>query len=529
AQAAQRALELWPEGDDEPGRLAALERLADCAQWSGSFADAVAARRTLAERIGAQGDPGRHARALRALADAQGLDGSWNAAIETRTEAARRFEEAGEDAEAALEHLAIGGRLSAQNRLDRALEESRRATVLAARAGRNEIVVRAKGAEGNLLAMQGDARAGRALAQEALSLALEENLRDAASEAYRRLASVLDYGSDFAGSRDAYSTAVAYCESAGDSATARICLGCMSFIVFRTGEWKRALEVCRQVMDDPASPPGSALIALGIEGVIRAKRGEMRGAKAKLEAARERARREQAATMELVILHGLALVAEFEDDDERAASLHAQVLDGWRQTQDRHDLVPVFLWQSTFFGRRGDAPEASERAAVLGSMAAGLGNPETDAARGHALAEVALLAGDAEEAARLFERALTAAEKLEIPLEVALTSWRTGVALARCGKREAAVDRLVAAYRTTRKLGARPIAARISADLLALGERVEEGSLPDEELRSGRVGLTRRQMEIVRLVAEGLTNKEIAGKLYVSTRTVDMHVSNALD
>jgi DNA-binding NarL/FixJ family response regulator len=162
-------------------------------------------------------------------------------------------------------------------------------------------------------------------------------------------------------------------------------------------------------------------------------------------------------------------------------------------------------------------------------MAAGLGNPETDAARTHALAEVALLAGDAEEAAALFERALATAEQLEIPLEAALTSWRAGVALARCGRRDAAVDRLVSAYRTTRKLGARPIAARISAELLELGERVEEGSLPDEELRAGRVGLTRRQVEIVRLVAEGLTNKEIAGKLFVSPRTVDMHVSHALD
>ena len=41
-------------------------------------------------------------------------------------------------------------------------------------------------------------------------------------------------------------------------------------------------------------------------------------------------------------------------------------------------------------------------------------------------------------------------------------------------------------------------------------------------------GLTRRELEVVRLVAVGRTNREIATELFLSPRTVDMHVRNVL-
>jgi DNA-binding CsgD family transcriptional regulator len=52
--------------------------------------------------------------------------------------------------------------------------------------------------------------------------------------------------------------------------------------------------------------------------------------------------------------------------------------------------------------------------------------------------------------------------------------------------------------------------------------------LPDEKRRDD-LGITRREMEILQLVAEGMSNREIAGKLFVSENTVKTHCSRAFE
>jgi len=105
---------------------------------------------------------------------------------------------------------------------------------------------------------------------------------------------------------------------------------------------------------------------------------------------------------------------------------------------------------------------------------------------------------------------------------------RAGIACAAANQREAAVAHLTNAYRTARKLGARPLATRIAQALEALGEPVVErlGLGAAGRFRSG--DLTRRQREILQLVAQGQTNAEIARTLVLSPRTVEMHVANIL-
>lgn len=74
------------------------------------------------------------------------------------------------------------------------------------------------------------------------------------------------------------------------------------------------------------------------------------------------------------------------------------------------------------------------------------------------------------------------------------------------------------------RLGAGPMADRVRSQLRDLGvERVPRG--PRKTTLSNPAGLTARQLEVLRLMADGLTNSQIADKLYVSKKTVEHHVS----
>jgi DNA-binding CsgD family transcriptional regulator/tetratricopeptide (TPR) repeat protein len=90
------------------------------------------------------------------------------------------------------------------------------------------------------------------------------------------------------------------------------------------------------------------------------------------------------------------------------------------------------------------------------------------------------------------------------------------------------VDDVLPALAICEDLGAAPLARRVRARLRELGlSRVPRGPAP--ATRENPAGLTRRQVEVARLLAEGLSNAEIASRLVLSVRTVDSHVAAVLD
>jgi DNA-binding CsgD family transcriptional regulator len=85
---------------------------------------------------------------------------------------------------------------------------------------------------------------------------------------------------------------------------------------------------------------------------------------------------------------------------------------------------------------------------------------------------------------------------------------------------------LTQAFDILDRLGAGAAAALTADRLRSLGERVPRGIRPST--RANPAGLTSREIEVLQLVVDGLTNAEIAAKLFVSDKTVEHHVSRLL-
>ncbi len=160
-----------------------------------------------------------------------------------------------------------------------------------------------------------------------------------------------------------------------------------------------------------------------------------------------------------------------------------------------------------------DLDAARAACAELGQMADELGTELALATAAHARGEVALAGGDAAAAAAALAHAARAWQELEAPYPAARA--RVGVAQAcrALGDEEAAALELEAARSAFAQLGAAPDLARVAA--LAGRRRADAGH-----------GLTRRELQVLRLVAMGKTNRGIATELCLSEKTIDRHVSN---
>lgn len=160
----------------------------------------------------------------------------------------------------------------------------------------------------------------------------------------------------------------------------------------------------------------------------------------------------------------------------------------------------------------GDRSAAAAAAAELVAFARGASVALLDAIADRADGAVRLADGQAGEALPLLRRAHRRWHEIHAPYEAARTRVLIGQAHQALGDRAAATLEFDAAREVFVGLGARPDLARL--DRLLSGSRAATG------------GLTSRELEVLRLVASGMTNRAIAGELVISDKTVARHLAN---
>jgi DNA-binding CsgD family transcriptional regulator len=218
----------------------------------------------------------------------------------------------------------------------------------------------------------------------------------------------------------------------------------------------------------------------------------------------------------LLMARGGLFLAEGQPD--ASVSVLREVAECARGWMDRGSvMLPYRSILALALAQLDEVEEARRLAAEELELARAWGTPGVIGAA----QRVAGLVAEREPGIELLREAVATLEGSEAKLEHAHALVDLGAALRRAGKRTEARERLAAGLELADKCGATALVNMAEAELRAAGAR------PRRRALSGVASLTPSELRVAEMAAEGMKNKEIAQALFVTLRTVEMHLSNA--
>lgn len=374
------------------------------------------------------------------------------------------------------------------------------------------------GLEGRALVSEGRAKEGMARLDEATTAALagETSILVCVAWAGCYLIAACEEVRDYDRAGQWCGRISEFCERYGIGILLGVCRAKYASVLTWEGRWQEAEKELSSATDSlAASRPGLVPEALVRFGELRRRQGRIQDA----EALFSRCEGHVAALL------GRARLALDRGQAEEAAELADRFL---RRVPDagrieRSGGLEVAVRARTRLGRHDQARAALEELRGIATRA------RTGPLQAAVLAcEAALAAstGDHDAARRRYEDALDLLAATCAPFETAMVRLELTEELEALGRHEAARREVEMALAALDGLGAARLASRAHSILRRLGDpHPDAGSAaPDGPLAA----LTGRELEVLGLVAQGLTNQDIAQRLVLSEHTVHRHVSNIL-
>jgi ATP/maltotriose-dependent transcriptional regulator MalT len=258
---------------------------------------------------------------------------------------------------------------------------------------------------------------------------------------------------------------------------------------------REAAQACEELI---TSHVANAAAAYAEVGDIRRRLGDLDRAEEALTRAQELCGRPCGA---------LALLRLAQGRPDTGLAIITSCLRDTTNPLSRATLLPILVQVAS---ATGDLDEAESALGELDSIASTFDTSMLRAVAASARGRLELARGDAASASSSLQDAVERWTALDVPYEVATARTLLGQALRDRGDAIGAADSFAAAVRLFDQIGAR-LDARLS----------------DGEVRPTHpAGLTEREVEVLRLVAAGKTNNEVAADLYLSVKTVSRHLSN---